>query len=321
MTRLSRRRFLGAVGAGGLGVGSAKAIDNTVLGYGVGGGTNLREQDLDPLLDENRSVTGEMMTDEARYRITDEALWVDRTGNDEEWREHPFEGSADGLPAKTRNLFEDCRDLVRTTDYEYHTVEDFFDRLAETTPRPLATQALRGRVEAPITPAVVERFSGVSPEDGAGLIDGLKSGFREHGYYDIPRYVAGSVEDNVIMGVADLRAPFEGPTDLDTLIEEGRTGLFCYELSYRAIEALHSVSALTQRPPLVGFWVHDHRHKHVYNGLASVVRERGRLRVPVTFIDYTHSTLYDDLRVTRVVGEGLDAYGRRHRADEIHWDV
>lgn len=65
----------------------------------------------------------------------------------------------------------------------------------------------------------------------------------------------------------------------------------------------------------------DWRHKHVYNGLASVVRDEDELRVPVTFLDYTYSTLYDDLRVRRIAGEGLCAYDRGHRADEVYWSV
>jgi hypothetical protein len=183
------------------------------------------------------------------------------------------------------------------------------------------TTALRGRIAEPVTPETVTQFGGVSPTDRKGLITGLKDGFREYGYYDVPRYIAGSVQDNMIQGARDLRAPFEGPTDFETLLEEGTTGLFCYELTYRAIEALHSVPATEQNPPLVGFWIRDRRHKHVYNGIASVLRDDGELRVPMTFLDYTDSTLYDDLRVKRITGEGLCACDRGHRADEIYWNV
>lgn len=319
MRRLTRRQMLGAVGTGTLGLGSAKAIDNVVLGYGPGGGTNLREQDLAPLLAERRSLTGEFAADGTTYHVDREALWIDR-GDD--WRRYPFEEGPEDLDGAALALFDDLRELRSDPDpYEYHTLEEFFGRLEATMPRALATEALRGGVTSPVDPGLVTRFSDVSPTDGEGLVGGLKRAFREHAHYDVPRYVAGSVEDNLVRGAVDLRAPFEGPTDLETLIEKGRTGLFCYELTDRAIEALHSVSAADQTPPLAGFWVRDRRHKHVYNGLASVVRDDGRLRVPVTFLDYTHSTLYDDLRATRLLGEGLDAYGPRHRADEIHWSV
>ncbi|ADJ16302.1 hypothetical protein [Halalkalicoccus jeotgali] len=316
--RISRRRVLGALGVGGLGLGSAKAIDNVVLGYGVGGGTNLREQDLDPLLAENRQFGGRIEDGGTTYHVDEDGLWIER---DDDRRRHPFDERPGDLAGDALALFRDAATLVAETTYEYHTMAEFFERLGEATPRPLATAALRGSVSNPVAPAVVERFCGVSPANGAKLLEGLKEGFREYGHYDIPRYVAGSVEDNIVIGRVDLRAPFEGPTDIETLIEDGSTGLFCYELSDRAIEAIHSVAATDQRPPLAAFWVRDRRHKHVYNGLASVVRDDGRLRVPVTFLDYTHSTLYDDLRAKWVVGEGLDAYGRRHRADEIYWSV
>jgi hypothetical protein len=61
--------------------------------------------------------------------------------------------------------------------------------------------------------------------------------------------------------------------------------------------------------------VRDRRHKHVYNGLATAFLEDG-LTIAVTFLDYTHSTLYHDFRLI-----GLAAYDEWHRADEIHWDV
>lgn len=321
MTRLSRRRLLGAIGTGGLVVGSAKAIDNVVLGYGgIGGGTNLREQELAPLLSENRAFGGRIVDGETAYHVDESGLWIDRNteGN---WRHHPFGESPKGISNDAWALFRDATELGLETPYEYHSLEGFFERLVETIPRPLTTAALRGNVSEPVAPEVVERFGGVSPTNGEDLIEGLKDGFREYGHYDVSRYVAGSVQDNVVRGTIDLRAPFEGPTGFETLIEEESTGLFCYELTYRAIEAVHSAPAIDQRPPLAAFWVRDRRHKHVYNGLASVVRAGGDLRVPVTFLDYTDSTMYDDLRITPVAGEGLSAYDRGHRADGVYWSV
>jgi hypothetical protein len=83
MKRFSRRQLLGAVAGSGLTLGSAKAIDNVVLGYGtVGGGTNLREQDLDPLLTENRVFGGRIEDGDQTYHIDDDRLWVAR---DDEW--------------------------------------------------------------------------------------------------------------------------------------------------------------------------------------------------------------------------------------------
>lgn len=319
MTRLTRRRLLAALGAG-TGLGAAKAIDNVVLGYGtVGEGTNLREQDLAALLEATRSLRGEFAADR-RYDVTDDAVRERRV---DDWRRYPLgEPVPDAASALVRELHRDVRAIdAGEHAYEPLPLAAFFDRIAAGDPRPYATAALRGRVADPVEPATVEAFAETPPTTPEELVAGLKRGFREHGAYDLPRYVGGSIEDNLLRGAVDLRAPFEGPTDFETLLEESRTGLFCYELADRAIEALHAVPATDQRPPVAGFWIRDRRHKHVYNGLASVLREDGDLRIPVTFLDYTHATLYDDARLTWLVGEGLDAYDRRHRADEIHWDV
>jgi hypothetical protein len=85
----------------------------------------------------------------------------------------------------------------------------------------------------------------------------------------------------------------------------------------------------------MGAVVTDARHKHVYTGLATVVREdeggadggeggdenaAGDLVVPMTFLDYMHSTQYDDLHLRGVLGEGVNAYDRRHRTDDVYWN-
>jgi hypothetical protein len=65
----------------------------------------------------------------------------------------------------------------------------------------------------------------------------------------------------------------------------------------------------------------DDRHKHVYTALASAyIDDAGTTVLPVTFIDYTHTTLYSDLNATGVLGDGLDAYNDRHRATSIWWE-
>jgi hypothetical protein len=319
--RLTRRRLLG-IGAGAVGLGAAKAIDNVVLGYGtIGGGTNLHEQELSPLLDERRSLRGEFGAADRRYAVGEEAIHERRAGASG-WRRYPLDEPAPDTDRGVRELHGDVN-AIDGGEYEYEPMglEAFFDRLAGGASRPYTTAALRGSVSEPVTPTVVRRFADADPSDPDALVYGLKAGFREHAAYDIPRYVGGSIEDNVIRGAVDLRAPFEGPTDFETLLERERTGVFCWELTNRAVEALHANAATDQRPPVACFWVRDRRHKHVYNGLAGVIREDGGLRLPVAFVDYTHSTLYDDLRVRRLVGEGLDAYDRRHRADEIGWSV
>jgi hypothetical protein len=41
--------------------------------------------------------------------------------------------------------------------------------------------------------------------------------------------------------------------------------------------------------------------------------------VVMTFVDYTHTTMYDDLHVKAVLGESLNAYNTRHRSTLIQW--
>lgn len=278
-----------------------------------------RRQDLAAMLDESRSLRGAVAANGRRYEVTDDAIREQRADANG-WRRHPLDEPAPDAPG-ARELHRDVRAIDDgAVTYEPLSPDAFFDRLAAGEPRPYTTAALRGSVSRPATPRVVRAFAGVDPTTPEELVAGLKRGFREHATYDVPRYVGGSIEDNLLRGAVDLRAPFEGPTDFETLLEDNRTGLFCYELAYRAIEALHASPATGQTPPIAGFWVRDRRHKHVYNGLASVIHDDG-VYVPVTFVDYTHATLYDDLRLRWLLGEGLAAYDRRHRADEIHWGV
>jgi hypothetical protein len=39
----------------------------------------------------------------------------------------------------------------------------------------------------------------------------------------------------------------------------------------------------------------------------------------MTFVDYTHSTLYDDFNARGLLGDGVEAYDDRHRATAIEW--
>jgi hypothetical protein len=39
----------------------------------------------------------------------------------------------------------------------------------------------------------------------------------------------------------------------------------------------------------------------------------------MTFVDYTHTTLYDALDLTGIMGRGLAAYDDRHRATDVFW--
>jgi hypothetical protein len=172
----------------------------------------------------------------------------------------------------------------------------------------------------------VGEFTAADPTDPEAVVRGLVGAFREKTDYDVPRYLAGAVQFNLAMNTVDLREPFADPVDWPALTDGESTGLFCNEYAKRSVEALHAADPRTQTPPTAGALVYDTRHRHVYTMAASVVREGtddgegvGELAVPATFLDYMHSTLYDDFGLTGVLGEGLEAYDRRHRATGIGW--
>ncbi len=325
---LTRRGALRALAGGGLTLGAAKAVDNVLVGYGDLVGTNLVEQAgsgaLASLADEgfrpNRgtraSVGGHSMT------LGDEGVAVRADG--ELVAERPPErlrggwAAALGLPPALSGFAADLGAIARDEHaYEFHRLEAFFDRVDGATPRPLAVGAMRRWPKA--APASVATFADVEPADTRAVLEGLVGGFRTHSYYDAPRYVAGSIQDNVIFGAVDLRAPFRDPVDFGSLVDGGKTGLFCYEFTHRSLEALHAVPATEQTVPVVAGRVWDQRHKHVYTAVASVVRDDDGLAVPMTFVDYTHTTLYDDAGLRGLLGEGLEAFDSRHRATVVHW--
>lgn len=105
------------------------------------------------------------------------------------------------------------------------------------------------------------------------------------------------MEDNILFETVDLRKHIKTPTEYDALEAGKTTGMFCYEFTWRPIEILHAIPAQRQRTPVMGTLVYDERHKHVYTGVASAFRDDDKLVVPMTFVDYTHTTLYDDLRL------------------------
>lgn len=327
---LSRRRLLfGLAGGTGL-LGGARAVDNVLLGYDRFTGTNLTRQDLDPLVRADLGVhDGPIGVVDGRHlAVRDGAIAVSSAGT---VRATLVPGEADraeaaavaddlGLPTGTlAGPLADLEAIDRgDVRFEYAAYPAFFDRVASGSSRPLTVGALRGprRVE----PTALDPVVGVDPADTPRLVEALAAGLREHTHYDLRRYLAGSVEDNVILGAADLRGPFESPTDFPALAEGEDTGLFCYELVHRSIEAFHAVDAPDQSVPVLAGYVRNERHKHAFTVLASVLRDADGLVVPVTFVDYTRSTLYDDLHLRGVLGEGLDAYTDRQRATHVYWD-
>lgn len=111
-------------------------------------------------------------------------------------------------------------------------------------------------------------------------------------------------------------------TDFETQLENDSTGPFCHEPT-SGDRGDPFGAADRADPAACGLPGARPRHKHVYNGLVGVVRDGDDLPISVTFPDCTDSTLYDDIRVRRLTGdsEGLCAYDKRHRADEVHWNV
>ncbi|WP_049970488.1 hypothetical protein [Haladaptatus cibarius] len=326
---LSRRQVLSAFGGGGVVLGGAKAADNVLIGYGVLVGTNLHDQDLSAVAGERlepspfeTTVSGhEIQLKENKIRVQD----------GDSWQEIPLSASAaadaDQLDIEFELAGQPLRQLVSDLSaieadeyrFEFLGYEDFFRRVRGTETRPFTVEALRGDRYQHVEPSVIVSFSGASPEQPKAVLEGLVDGFRDETYYDIPRYLAGSVEDNILFGSVDLRKHFRTPTEYDAMKAGETAGMFCYEFTWRSVEALHSVPAHQQDVPIAGTKVFDERHKHVYTGVASAFEEAGELVIPMTFVDYTHSTLYDDLRLRWLLGEGMEGYDKRHRATDIYW--
>ena len=323
-----RRSVLKGIAGAGAFLGAGRSVDSILLGYGVIVGTNLREQDLGALADEGfhpggRSIpagTHEIHAGPREVRIAEGGVTVAAF---DPVRTDPGDaeaiGAEHGLGGATSELAHDLGTLA-AGDYafEFHGIDGFFERVRGAEARPYTAGAMR-RWHRTADPDRVERFVGTSPGNPGAVVRGLASGFREHAHYDVARYLAGAVQDNVIMGAADLRAPFREPVGFGALLaDDGGIGMFCYEFTHRSIEALHAVPAPDQAVPVIGARIIDDRHKHVYTGVASVVRDGG-LRVPMTFVDYTHSTMYDDASARGLLGEGVGAYDDRHRATAIEW--
>jgi len=326
---VNRRRLLKLLGGGAATVGSGKALYNTQIGYGVITGTNVTEQDLRPLLTEY------MRVDDYRAELDDHAVELsgdtvavtdgedvlaERSVTDatpEEGAELDAEYDLAGGPIE-----ELVRDVPALRNGEFVVegakFDEFFERIGDADARPFATGATRDGYDY-ADAETVGAFVDADPADPARVVTALRAAFREHSSYDKPRYVAGSIEDNVLLGTVDLRKHFESPVGFEALESGEATGLFCTELTRRANESLHAVPAHEATAPVVSMFVSDTRHKHAYTGVASLLRKEGELVMAITFLDYMHSTLYDDLKLTGVLGDGLDAYNSRHRATDVYW--
>lgn len=318
MNGMTRRQLLRHGVGGGVTIGMAKALHNTTIGYGhFGVGENLRTQDLAATAGENFRVprVAEMQVEGYEVALAGESIRY--RSDSEEWQD----GRDPDAPDCVTRIAADVDELrAGAFTFAFTGVEDFFSSLLDADVRAPAVEVLRGSNYARTDPGVVAEFVGASPEDGEAIVRGLVPGFREHSRYDAPRYLAGSIDDNVLPVDANLRSPFRPSVRFDAIMDStGPVGLFCGEFTILANRAIRSIPATSQSPPLYGLIVRDRRHKHVYNGFGSVRRTANGLELPITFVDYTHTTVYDDFNVTRLLGSGFDAYTTRHRADMIAW--
>ena len=327
---LDRRRTLKLLAGGTSAVAIGKATDNVLLGYGILSGTNLVAQDLVSMVRpgflEGRAHAA---TANGHWLVLEDETLVVKTPAGDEHERLPL---AETTPADARQVDEelglggapveqavtDLQDFwAGEVTFAFTNYEQFFERARDAEARPITVGLARGE-SGGANRGVVEEFTGADPTDPEAVVVGLATGFREYSGYDLQRYAAGAVQDNVIFGAANLRQYFEDDVDFESVMEND-VGMFCYEFTERSIEALHAAGAVEQQPPVVAGKVLDSRHKHMYTIVASVVRADGDLVVPATFVDYTHSTLYDDLNLRGVMGEGVAAYDERHQATDIFW--
>lgn len=329
----TRRGLLARVGGVAAAAGGFRAVDNVLLGYGVLVGTNLRAQTLGPLFTEHMTLSDRAfpLADGRRLAYADGTLAVE--DGSERLAELDLAAttpaSASGfdarhdLPGVEGPAEQLTRDLgaIRAGDLAVEGLEldAFFERARRAETRPWAVGPLRGPFHDHVTPERVTALIDADPANPAATIDGLATAFREHTDYDVPRYAAGSVEDNILGGIVDLRQHFESDVTYGALGDDGHTGLFCYEFARRAAEAFHAVPSTEQTVPVAAAEVIDDRHKHVYTALTTLVREGEGLTMLAAFLDYTHVAMYDDANAQAVMGDGLEAYDTRHRATEVHW--
>jgi len=329
----TRRGMLARVAGVAGAAGGFRAVDNVLLGYGVLVGTNLRAQQLTPLFTDSLTFTDRRypLADGRHLAYSEGTLAVERGERRlaavDVFEATPAEASGfdarHDLPGAPGPAEELARDLgaIRAGELTVEPLEldAFFERARAAETRPYAVGPLRGPFHDHVAPETVAGFTDADPADPAATVEGLATAFREHTDYDLPRYVAGSVEDNLLGGAVDLRRHFESDVEYGAVGDGGHTGLFCYEYARRAAEAFHALAPTRQRLPVAAAEVIDDRHKHVYSSLTTLVRDEGDLRLLATFLDYTHVAMYDDAAAQRVMGEGLEAYDRRHRATEVKW--
>lgn len=320
----SRRRFLGGIADLG-----ALRIGYELTGFGTVTGTNVTEQAVDEHAVERLEPTPfDLRFGDHRLVFDGESVDV-RTDTGDRRTTVPIVDSAPEA-VDVRDLGDDLVESLRTFAADLDAIaggavpvdvvgtDRFFDSARHATPRPLTVAALRGTDYRQPELAALRQFTGVDPRDTAMLVSGLADGFAENTHFDVPRYLVGNVQEHLLFETVQLRRSLEGPETFEGL-SAGDVGLYCWEYTLRSVEAFHAVAPQRQSIPVFCGIVRDRRHNHMYTALATVLHESGSRRLLLTFVDYSHATMYENLGLQFALGTGIDAYDKRHRVSEIYY--
>jgi hypothetical protein len=320
----TRRRLLGSI----VGV-SALRVGYELVGFGTVTGTNVTEQPVGEYARESLEPTPFDLSFE-NHRLVFDGRSVDvRTDTGDRRTRVPIvdtapeavdvRGVGAGLRRELRTLAADLAAITAgAVPVDAVGTDQFFERARNATPRPLTVAALRGTGFRQPDLEAIERFAGVDPHDTAALVGGLADGFGEHTHFDVSRYLAGNVQEHLLFESVGIRQSLEGPETFEGL-SAGDVGLYCWEYTLRSIEAFHAVSPPRQSIPVFCGTVRDRRHNHMYTALATVVHEGGTRRLLLTFVDYSHAAMYENVGLQFVLGAGVDAYDERHRVSDLYY--
>lgn len=312
-------------------VGTAKAADNILIGYGNLSGTNLTQQNLVPIASAGFSPASfeiqrddtALIFDGAKIRLIgteyDETL-SSTEGNTGVARKMDRHHSVFGTPAL--ELVEDLTAFANGKfEFEFFSVSEFFSQVSEGTTRPYTALAFRGANRSSPQLSVIREFADVDPTAMKELIGGLADGFRQYTRYNTERYIARSIQFNLLLNTVSLDSPFTHQTAFEEIMDGPKTPFLCWDFAERSIEAFHAVSPVRQDVPVIAGRVNDARHGHVYTALATVLRLGSSLRIPVTFLDYRNAILFDSGPLSLVFDPDVGAFDARHRATRIRWGM
>lgn len=322
-TNLTRRQVLSLIAGGSLAAGAGR-VGYEYTGFGHVSGTNLVEQSLQSLASRHLEPTP-VTLDLSDRRLMFDGNQISLRSADDELLTSVTIADTDPVDAGafTDPVAELVADLpaIHSGDlrFEFLDHESFYDRLRDSNHRQFTVAALRGRRFRRPRVRRIRQFAGTDPAHTDRLVSGLASGFRSATHFDVARYVTGVIEQYLLFGVVPLQSKVRQPTTFEA-IGNGSAGLYCAEYALRSVEAFHAIPPHRQSIPVFGGIVVDVRHNHAYTALGSVVREDDTLRIPMTFLDFFYSTLFDTLGLEWAFGSAVNAYDEFHRATAIHYD-